>query len=137
LNNVASNVGGTIKLFFDYSLLNEDQNFPSFFSKDESQIQTISTNSPSYYMISVYDLVVNSDDSLSKEFLELTLENKMVHYYIFIFNLDKTLVYSFNTSEGSSSEYILKHKSGDALNKIIKIEVLDHQNKITDFIIEE
>jgi len=60
--NSATNTGGAIRTFFDYSLLKEDVESPSIFIGNDEESSTILTSMPSYFMIYCYKLVGYTGD---------------------------------------------------------------------------
>lgn len=54
-------LGGALKLFFDYSQLNEDQSKPSIFSNNvDFENASISTRIPAYYIFSFYEVIIET-----------------------------------------------------------------------------
>jgi len=63
--NSASEYGGALKLFFDYSDLGESQDMPSIFENNlDMNKNAIHDSTPSYYQLKVYDIVSLEDISL-------------------------------------------------------------------------
>jgi len=60
--NVAAKFGAAMKLFFDYSKLNEVKENPSGFENNVALTNsTVHTSRPSYYLIEVYNIVRTKD----------------------------------------------------------------------------
>jgi len=53
--NTASNIGGAIRTFFDYSLLNVNEKSPAIFYRNQDESSSISMSRPSYFVLSCYD----------------------------------------------------------------------------------
>jgi len=77
--NSASNVGKAIKTFFDYSLLNINENSPPIFYRSQEEDSTISMARPSYFVLSCYDYISDPGETLSNDFQT----NHLVLFYDF------------------------------------------------------
>jgi len=99
--------------------------FLTFTNNTDPKNQTIFAGKLSYARISFYQILSGEEeiDTNDANIADWITDSYKIN-----------LTYSFNTTDNYTSDYILKHKSGNTLNQIIAIEIFHESQDFADFV---
>jgi len=124
IQNTVRNTGSALKLSFDYAMINEDENSPTVLQNSYLNKKAIVSGKLSYYLLSFFDILIEQTPDETFTSLKSWVDNHELTRFAF----------SINTSKEISEQEHIKHKSGNPLSQILKVQIFDEHHQVTDYV---